>query len=420
MIDNRTMLFELDDVSLARGRQAGPARAHRHASPTGATCLAGPSGSGKSTLLRLLNRLADPESRDGPLPRRRRPRARPARAAPRGLPGASASGAARGHASTTTSRFAAELAGREPDVGRAARSSPGSTPASPTATARGSRSASSSGRCSLERSRSSRRVLLLDEPTSALDAEPPRRDRGDPARAARAAGDLDSSSSPTTSTRRGGWRTGSCASRPGRQRRRGPDRRAAERGLGLMGTTRDRRQPRRGRREPRSLVAIAIAVSRLAADRARGRHRASRSIRSIIQLIAIGYVIQAIFDEDSSALVIGAARGDGRLRRLHRSGAGEAGAGRLWPLLIALTLAAVVDARPGRRRSASSSPTPRYLVPVGGMVIGNAMTAAAVALNRLGDEIDRPRPRDRGDPGARRDLDPGRRRRAFAAACARA
>jgi ABC-type iron transport system FetAB permease component len=29
----------------------------------------------------------------------------------------------------------------------------------------------------------------------------------------------------------------------------------------------------------------------------------------------------------------------------------------------------------------------RHLVPVGGMVIGNAMTAAAVALNRLGDEV---------------------------------
>jgi uncharacterized protein (TIGR00245 family) len=29
----------------------------------------------------------------------------------------------------------------------------------------------------------------------------------------------------------------------------------------------------------------------------------------------------------------------------------------------------------------------RFLVPVGGMVIGNAMTAAAVALNRLGDEV---------------------------------
>jgi putative ABC transport system permease protein len=32
--------------------------------------------------------------------------------------------------------------------------------------------------------------------------------------------------------------------------------------------------------------------------------------------------------------------------------------------------------------------TPRYLVPVGGMVIGNAMTSAAVALNRLGDEVE--------------------------------
>ena len=29
----------------------------------------------------------------------------------------------------------------------------------------------------------------------------------------------------------------------------------------------------------------------------------------------------------------------------------------------------------------------RYLVPVGGMVIGNAMTAAAVALNRMADEV---------------------------------
>ena len=31
--------------------------------------------------------------------------------------------------------------------------------------------------------------------------------------------------------------------------------------------------------------------------------------------------------------------------------------------------------------------TPRYLVPVGGMIIGNAMTSAAVALNRLGDDV---------------------------------
>ena len=49
-------------------------------------------------------------------------------------------------------------------------------------------------------------------------------------------------------------------------------------------------------------------------------------------------------------------------------------------------------------------PEPRYLVPVGGMVIGNAMTAAAVALNRLGDEVGlAPRP-GRGDARAGRDV----------------
>ena len=36
---------------------------------------------------------------------------------------------------------------------------------------------------------------------------------------------------------------------------------------------------------------------------------------------------------------------------------------------------------------AETEAEPRYLVPVGGMVIGNSMTAAAVALNRLADEM---------------------------------
>jgi UDP-glucose/iron transport system permease protein len=59
-----------------------------------------------------------------------------------------------------------------------------------------------------------------------------------------------------------------------------------------------------------------------------------------------------------------------------------------WPLLVALgvaggaTLGLVVGL-------GVFAPQPRYLVPVGGMVVGNSMTAAAVALNRLGDEVDR-------------------------------
>ena len=60
--------------------------------------------------------------------------------------------------------------------------------------------------------------------------------------------------------------------------------------------------------------------------------------------------------------------------------------GAFWPLLIALALAGgttlgLVVAL------GVFEPTARYLVPVGGMVIGNAMTASAVALNRLGDEM---------------------------------
>ena len=59
--DNPAVLFELDDVSLARG-SATVLEKVSCGLPEGAVCVAGPSGSGKSSLLRLLNRLADPVS----------------------------------------------------------------------------------------------------------------------------------------------------------------------------------------------------------------------------------------------------------------------------------------------------------------------------------------------------------------------
>jgi UDP-glucose/iron transport system ATP-binding protein len=69
--DHPAVLFELRDVSLARGdrRVLDAVSAEIHG---GATAVVGPSGSGKSTLLRLLNRLADPDAgaisyRDRPL-----------------------------------------------------------------------------------------------------------------------------------------------------------------------------------------------------------------------------------------------------------------------------------------------------------------------------------------------------------------
>ncbi len=109
-------------------------------------------------------------------------------------------------------------------------------------------------------------------------------------------------------------------------------------------------------------------------------------LRSLVQLTAIGYVIKAIFDEDSLALVFaliavmvvfGAIQARQRARRVP---------GAFWPLLVALALAGACTL--GLVVALGIfDPSPRYLVPVGGMVVGNAMTAAAVALNRLGDEM---------------------------------
>jgi putative ABC transport system permease protein len=133
------------------------------------------------------------------------------------------------------------------------------------------------------------------------------------------------------------------------------------------------------------LIAVAIAISRWRrADLE--QDIAIAVVRSMVQLLAIGYVIQAIFDEDSlwlvAALIVvmvvfGAYTARARAAKVP---------GSLVPLLIALSLAAVATL--GLVLALGIfEPTPRYLVPVGGMVIGNAMTAAAVALNRLGDDV---------------------------------
>ena len=139
------------------------------------------------------------------------------------------------------------------------------------------------------------------------------------------------------------------------------------------------------------LVALAIVVSvwqRVDLERDIG----IAVVRSFIQLSAVGVVINAIFEEDRLVFVIvliaamvlfGALTARNRARLVP---------GAFWPLLVALatagalTLGLVVAL-------GIFEPKPRFLVPVGGMVIGNAMTAAAVALNRLGDDMRASAPR---------------------------
>jgi putative ABC transport system permease protein len=134
-----------------------------------------------------------------------------------------------------------------------------------------------------------------------------------------------------------------------------------------------------------ALVAVAAAVSRW---RGAGLEEdiGIAVVRSLIQLTAIGYVITLIFDQDQIVLVIALISVMVVFGALLARARARAVPGAFWPLLIALgaagslTLGLVVAL-------GIFDPTPRYLVPVGGMVVGNSMTAAAVALNRLGDDV---------------------------------
>lgn len=134
-----------------------------------------------------------------------------------------------------------------------------------------------------------------------------------------------------------------------------------------------------------SLVALAAAVSfwrRADLERDIG----IATLRSFVQLTLIGYAIKLIFEADTlwlvfallaAMVVFGALTARARAKRVPDA---------FWPLLAALAVAGATTLGLVVALGVFEA-TARYLVPVGGMVIGNAMTASAVALNRLGDEM---------------------------------
>jgi putative ABC transport system permease protein len=134
-----------------------------------------------------------------------------------------------------------------------------------------------------------------------------------------------------------------------------------------------------------ALVAIAIAISRWRqADLE--RDIAVATVRSIVQLTLVGYAIKLIFEAHTIWLVLVLLSVMVLFGALTARSRAKSVPGAFWPLLIALSIAAASTL--GLVVALDIfEPTPRYLVPVGGMVIGNAMTASAVALNRLGDEV---------------------------------
>jgi putative ABC transport system permease protein len=134
-----------------------------------------------------------------------------------------------------------------------------------------------------------------------------------------------------------------------------------------------------------SLVAVAVAISRyqkLDLEKDIG----IAVVRSFIQLTAIGFVISLIFSLKNLTYVMlllagmvlfaswtSSRRGKGITRAFTVSAVGI-GIAAAATLGVLLTLQIV-------------PPTARYLIPLGGMVIGNSMNTASLILSRIRDDV---------------------------------
>ncbi|GIW72744.1 MAG: iron export ABC transporter permease subunit FetB [Planctomycetota bacterium] len=111
--------------------------------------------------------------------------------------------------------------------------------------------------------------------------------------------------------------------------------------------------------------------------------------RTVVQLLAVGAVLQWVFAQRELAAIVGIlavmtlVAGWTGSRRVERALRGTAPA---LTALLALVLAAtlwyvteLVIGVPGVE--------PRYLIPLGGMILGNAMTAGSLAAQRFHDEL---------------------------------
>ncbi|MCL6517364.1 iron export ABC transporter permease subunit FetB [Alicyclobacillus sp.] len=115
------------------------------------------------------------------------------------------------------------------------------------------------------------------------------------------------------------------------------------------------------------------------------------AVRATVQLMAIGYVLKFVFRVDHAALtsamvlLMSAVAADNASRR------GQRLAGRFWRVWMAVMSTEIVTL--GFLLASRVIPfQPAYVIPISGMIIGNAMVASALFLNRL-----------RGEAQARRD-----------------
>jgi putative ABC transport system permease protein len=134
-----------------------------------------------------------------------------------------------------------------------------------------------------------------------------------------------------------------------------------------------------------ALVAVALGISwyekiRMEKDIAIG------TLRAFIQLVAVGYALEFIFNLNKLWLIlltilvmvmVGAHTAKGRTKTIipaMRISAFSIGVGTFFTLGTMLALGII-------------SIDPKYVIPLGGMIIGNSMNASALALERIDSEV---------------------------------
>ncbi|MFD2760250.1 ABC transporter permease [Lentibacillus juripiscarius] len=111
------------------------------------------------------------------------------------------------------------------------------------------------------------------------------------------------------------------------------------------------------------------------------------AVRSIIQLLAVGYVLQFVFDSENMiyillmiVLMIAAATHNAQKK-------GAVIQGIIWKLVVTFVFVEVLTQ--GILLGLNiTPPTAQYIIPISGMVVGNSMVLAILFLNRFTSEIE--------------------------------
>lgn len=110
------------------------------------------------------------------------------------------------------------------------------------------------------------------------------------------------------------------------------------------------------------------------------------SVRAFIQLMAVGYLIKIIFDLEELLFVLLMIFAMILIASRNSSKRGKGIPNAFWIISLAITIGSLFTLG-SLVLFKAIEPEPRYLIPIAGMIIGNAMNASSLTANRLLSEM---------------------------------